>query len=161
MSFDKFREKFGRSKKLKNPIIDEDDYAEYLPSSSKTNVYNPIEKVRQYKIRKQGYEQFTDEDNEDEPVVHANVVRSGKPKVIRVRKDGAVKRNAPSIPVTFVQDNRPRKIRLRRDGTIKRRAPSPYKRPESDSDDLIELQSSSSSSSSNSEDPFANWEKLD
>lgn len=161
MSFDKFREKFGRSKKLKNPIIDEEDYAEYMPSSSKPKNYNPIEKVRQYKIRKQGYEQFTDEDD-DEPASHGNVVRSGKPKIIRMRKNGTVKRKAPPIPVTIVQDNRPRKIRVRANGTIKRRAPSPYKRPESDSDDLIDLQSSSSSSSSsNSEDPFANWEKLD
>ena len=80
-----------------------------------------------------------------------------------MRKDGTVKRNAPPIPVTIVQDNRPRKIRLRADGTMKRRAPTPHKRSESDSDDLIDLQSQSSTSSSSSdgEDPFANWQKFD
>ena len=160
MSFDKFREKFRRSKP-KNPVNDEEDYATYLPSSSKTKVYNPVEKMRQYKIKKQGYEQFVDEDEDDEPVVPASYVRISKPKLIRMRKDGTVKRNAPPIPVTIVQDNRPRKIRVRADGAIKRRAPTPHKRSESDSDDLIDLQSQSSTSSSSSEDPFANWEKFD
>ena len=160
MSFDKFREKFRRSKS-KNLVTDEEDYAPYLPSSSKTKVYNPVEKMRQYKIKRQGYEQFVDED--DEPVVPVTYARMGKPKLIRMRKDGTVKRNAPPIPVTIVQDNIPRKIRLRANGTVKRRAPTPYKRSESDSDDLIDLQSqfSTSISSSEGEDPFANWEKFD
>jgi IMP dehydrogenase/GMP reductase len=155
MSFDKFREKFRRSKP-KKPVIEEEDYVEYLPSSSKKTVYNPVEKIRQYKYKKQGYEQL--EDSEEEPV---SIVRSAKPKIIRVRQDGTVKRNAPPIPVTIVQDNRPRKIRIRADG--RRRAPTPHKRSDSDSDDLIDLQSQSSSSSSSSsdgEDPFANWKKF-
>ena len=159
MSFDKFREKFRRSKP-KNPVNDE-DYAMYLPSSSKIKVYNPVEKMRQYKIKKQGYEQFVDEDEDDEPVVPASYVRISKPKLIRMRKDGTVKHNAPPIPVTIVQDNRPRKNRLRTDDTVKRRAPTPHKRSDSDSDDLIDLQSSTSSSSSDGENPFANWQKFD
>lgn len=160
MSFDKFREKFRRPK-LKKPVIDEEDYVAYLPSSSKAKVYNPVEKLRQYKIKKQGYEQFIDEEEEEEPVVPSRFVRTGKPKIIRIRKDGTAKRYAPPIPDTIVQDNRPRKIRVRANGTIKRRAPTPHKRSESDSDDLIDLQSQSSSSSSSSEDPFANWQKFD
>ena len=160
MSFVKFREKFRRTKKLKNPVIDEEDYVAYLPSSSKAKVYNPIKKVRQYKIKKQGYQQFENED--DEPIVSNRYVRTGKPKLIRMHADGTVKRNAPPVPVTVVQDNRPRKVRIRADGSVKRRAPTPYKRSESDSDDLIDLQSqSSSSSSSDGEDPFANWQKFD
>ena len=115
--------------------------------------------MRQYKIKRQGYEQFVDED--DKPVVPVTYARIGKPKLIRMRKDGTVKRNAPHVPTTIVQNNRPRKIRVRADGTVKRRAPTPYKRSESDSDDLIDLQSQSSTSSSSSEDPFANWEKFD
>lgn len=159
MSFDKFRERFRRSKKPKRPVMDEEDYAAYLPSSSSKTVYNPIEKVRQYKLEKQGYKQFVDEDDdESEP---ANFGRTSKPKIIRIRKDGSVKGYAPPIPT---HDNRPRKIRVRTDGTIKRRAPSPYKQPESDSDDLIDMHSQSSSSSSSSsevENPFANWQKFD
>ena len=117
--------------------------------------------MRQYKIKRQGYEQFVDED--DEPVVPVTYARIGKPKLIRMRKDGTVKRNAQPIPVTIVQDNIPRKIRLQKNGTVKRRAPTSYKRSESDSDDLIDLQSQSSTSSSSSEgeDPFANWQKFD
>ena len=160
MSFDKFREKFRRDK-LKNSIIEKEDYEEYLPSSSKPKVYNPIEKVRQYNIKRQGYETIIDEEA-PEPV---NFIRYGKPKVVRVRANGSIKHRAPPIPVTIVQDNIPRKIRVRANGTVKRRAPTPHvehKRSESDSDDLIDLtSSSSSSSSSDGEDPFANLEKLD
>ena len=140
MSFEKFRVKF---RSLKPKKSEDDDYVEYVPLSRKTKVYNPVEKVRQYKIKKQGYEELVDE----EP---GQYVRTGKPKIIRVRADGTIKRQAPPIPI---QNNRPR--------AEKRRAPSPpHKHSESDdSEDLIDLQSkaSSSSSSSEDEDPFANW----
>ena len=141
--------------------MDEEDYAAYLPSSSNTTDYNPIEKFREYKIKKQGYQRFVDEDDDDESVASANVMRTSKPKLIRMRKDGSVKGYAPPIPDTHVHDNRPRKIRVRTDGI--RRAPSPYKQSESDSDDLIDMHSQASSSSSSSEatEPFANWQKFD
>ena len=108
MSFDKFREKFRRTKKLKNPVIDEEDYVAYLPSSSKAKVYNPIEKVRQYKIKKQGYEQFENED--DEPIVSNRYVRTGKPKLIRMHADGTVKRNAPQYLLPLYKTIDPGKL---------------------------------------------------
>ena len=61
MSFEKFRQKMGRCK-LARPIIDTKEYEAYLPSTSKPKVRNPIEKLRQYKIKRQGYQPIVNQE---------------------------------------------------------------------------------------------------
>ena len=70
--------------KLARPIIDTEDYEEYLPSTSKPKVRNPIEKLRQYKIKRQGYQPIVNQ--EQQYYVPKEVVIVPK-KVVNVLKN--------------------------------------------------------------------------
>jgi hypothetical protein len=138
MSFEKFRQKMG-SCKLKRPIIEKEDYEEYLPYKPKGQ--NPIEKLRQYKIKRQGYK----------PIVNQEQQYYVPKEVVMVPKKVVRKRRAHSPPRTIT-------LPVRVEGSRQ------HKRSHEEPDDLIDLESSSSSSSSSSsdaeEDPFVNWQKF-
>jgi hypothetical protein len=144
MSFEKFRHKFG-SCKLKRPIIDKEDYEEFIPYKSK--VQNPIEKLRHHKIKRQGYQPILNE--EPQYYVPKEVVMV--PKKLRQRPYVTGKRRAPSPPRTIT-------LPVRIEGSRQ------HKRSHSEPDDMIDFESpnvsSASSSDEENKDPFANWQKF-
>lgn len=148
MSFEKFRQRMGRCK-LARPIIDTEDYEEYLPSTNKPKVRNPIEKLRQYKIKRQGYQPIVNQEQQYHVPKEVVIV----PKKVRQRLE---KRRAPSPPRTIT-------LPVRLEGSRQ------HKRSHVEQDDLIDfdspnasssLSSSPSSSDSEEENPFANWQKF-